>query len=123
MNDESDNNHITISPAILTLLVGAALSGGAGIGGIVTPNVSQKAVTACYDNSRIAIEQANSQGLAIDSIRLDLISRTALRYDTQDAASDRAEAQQEHDLLSKRIRYLERHVEKIERNGGNHDHE
>lgn len=109
MKDDTDRG-VTISAPILALLFGGVLTGGAGIGSVVQPAVESSALKACYDNSRIAIEQANSQGQIIDEISAELLSRTRDRH----TATDHELYAKEHALVHARIEAQASRVEQLQ---------
>jgi hypothetical protein len=113
MNDESDVlNGIHLSPTALVLIVGAALSGGAGVSGIFQPRADQEALEACYDNSRIAINVAAQHGEEIQTLRGRIDIGTRDRYTASDARKDKESHRDEHYLINKRLEYLENKSDK-----------
>jgi hypothetical protein len=92
MAENDSSNAISINPYILVLALGGATTGSAGLSWLVQPGLQQDAVKACYDNSRIAINQADSHGDEIQDVRThiaalraELFERTQDRYTNEDA--------------------------------------
>ena len=107
MSDEP-SNHIILSPPVFYFLLAAAGFGGAGTFGVVGPALETKALEACFDNSRIAIEVAAQHGSEIQGLRELLLDRTQYRYTSQDAAKHSQADDRVHALIDQRLDYLER---------------
>ena len=111
--DESD--HFVIPPAVFYLLIGGAVTGGAGVSGALVPRMEADSLQSCYDNSRIALDVAAQHGQEILDIRSQLtdarrliFDRTQYRFTSEDFAKYSAAQSRTDDIQNKRLDILER---------------
>jgi hypothetical protein len=109
MTDES-NDHISLPPAVFYLLIGGVFGGGAGLTGFVQPHLEREAVTACYDNSQIAIEVAAQHGEELQILRSLILERTRYRYTSEDAQKRWTEHERSEALQDRRLYSIELHI-------------
>ena len=107
MADE-DDSHIALSWPIFSLLIGAALSGGAGVGTVLSPQIEQKALEACFDNSQRAIDVAVQHGAELQVLRTILENRTADRYTGRQSTEDWRTQYRVNDEIFHRLDRLEK---------------
>lgn len=125
MTDSNDDVHIAIPPAAFWLLISAVGLGGLGGGAFLGPAADQKALEACFDNSRIAIDVAAQHGEEFNTLRgeverardvitdvhRELVERTVDRYTQTQANRDKQRHEEEHRALERRLEALERLVD------------
>lgn len=104
---EENESHIALSWPILTLLIGSAISGGAGIGTSLGPQLQQSALQACFDNSERAIEVAVQHGGELQSLRRFVETQTSDRYLGRQALEDWRQQYRVNDEIFRRLEKLE----------------
>ena len=96
--------------SVIALLLSSVFGAGFGVNGFVQPRMEESALKACYDNSRIAIDQADSQGRAIEAMSIELLTRTRNRFtDTEHETYAK-----EHALLHERAERQHERVDEIQ---------
>ena len=113
MSDES-NGGVVLSAPIFYLLLGAAGFGGAGANGLLGAGLERNAIQACYDTSKAALSITAQHGDALNRLEELLLNRTRYRYTTEDAAKDRGRQATRDTAQDRRLRVMERHVDKRE---------
>lgn len=113
MAGTDDRTHFELPPVVLALLLSSAAGGGAGLYGVLGPQLEKEAITACFDNSQTALKVAAQHGAEILDLRELIYARTANRFTLDDAAkTERAQlktdAQQDRRLL-----ILERDIDRL----------
>lgn len=110
-DDDSITNHISIPPVVFYLMLGGATLGGGGLMGVIGPTLEKEAVSACLDNSQIALDVAAQHGHEIQALRELIYERTQDRYTSSDARSDWAEQYRRDDQQDRRTALIERQLE------------
>lgn len=130
MASDDDSNHITLSPAVLTLLLGGTFAGGGGLYGAAIPHLDKAALAQCFDNSSTALMVAAQHGQEFVELRTELNrlqrhidDRTRYRWTAEDeskyqigqqgrdARQDKI-AKERHDSQDKRMNLIERQLDK-----------
>ena len=111
---EDDDKHISLAAPVFYLLLGAAVTGGAGVSNLVGGQAQREAIEACFDNSKTAISVAAQHGEELVDIRGLLLERTRYRYTSQDAESDKRAQEKRDEIQNRRLDHLEREMDRHE---------
>lgn len=113
-NETHDAEHISVSPVVFYLLLGAVGLGGLGGGTALSPKLDQTALSACYDNSQTALDNASaSLGLAKQHgkeflhLRSYIDERTADRWTGHDQREFQREIDRHLGIVERRLDLLE----------------
>lgn len=107
MAEQHDDAHISISPVVFYLLLGAAGFGGLGGGSVLSTAGEKPAIQACIDNSQELFSVAVQHGEELQILRKLLYDRTGDRYTTSEARDDWEDQFRRDDQQDRRIEYLE----------------
>ena len=110
-NDGNSINSVVLSTPIFYLLLGAAGFGGAGINGSIGPQLERKAITACFDNSQIAIETSAQHGQELIDLKRYVDDSTRHRYTSEDARKDGSKADARDAQQERRLNSIERFID------------
>jgi hypothetical protein len=118
MNDESTNDTgVHLSPTALVLVIGAALSGGAGVSGVLQPRADQEALKACFDNSQIALNVAAQHGEELTEINRRINVSTQDRWTGDDHLKYARDQERIDNLQDRRLDLIEEHIRGHNHNG------
>jgi hypothetical protein len=109
---KDDTGALNIPPLVFYMLLGAAGLGGAGGYGVLGPQLQKDAIELCFDNSQTALNVAAQHGQELLDLRNLVYDRTVQRYTSEDATRDWAEQKERDEAQDRRLRLLERHVDK-----------
>lgn len=109
-HDESVG-HITISPAVFYLLIGAAGLGGLGGGSFLGPQLEKTALQACFDNSQKALSVAAQHGEELNQVRAFIENRTLDRWTAADQRNHEREQDKRDAQQDRRLDLLERQLQ------------
>lgn len=119
MEGNGEHSVIELPAALFYGLISAALLGGAGGYSILGPQIERTALTACFDNSKTALEVAAQHGEEFNEVRSEIAAnrrliydKTNSRYTAEDAQKDWREQERIDHVQTRRLEYLERQVEK-----------
>jgi hypothetical protein len=118
MGNKADNGEIVITPTVLVLIVSSAVTVGAGGFSAFSPTLQIAAIEQCYDQSAIALSVAAQHGEEFVQVKHDikrlydqLNESTRDRYTGQKATDDWREHTRLHDVIDRRLDYLERQID------------
>lgn len=103
---------LNISPVVFYMLLGAAGLGGAGGYGVLGPQLQKEAIQHCFENSATALEVAAQHGQELLDLRNLIYDKTASRYTAEDATEDWAAQRERDEAQERRLRILERHMDR-----------
>ena len=113
--DGQSVNSVVLSSPIFYLLLGAAGFGGAGLNGVVGPQLDRKAIESCFDNSQIAIETSAQHGQELIDLKRYVDERTRYRYTSEDARKDASANESRDAQQERRLTTIERFIDGHER--------
>lgn len=109
---EDSDGTLNVHPIVFYMLLGAAGLGGGGLYGVLGPQLQKEALTACFDNTKTALNVASQHGQELLDLRNLIYERTASRYTAEDAAKQWANQRERDEAQERRLQVLERHIDR-----------
>lgn len=109
-NDDT-GEHISVSPMVLYMLLGAAGLGGLGGGSFLGPRLNESAIQACDSHAARAMELSSQNAEELSRLRQYIDARTADRWSGREQRAHQHEQDRRDAQQDRRLDTIERQME------------